>query len=93
MKNINDVCVIVQARLGSQRIPKKMIKPFAGSTLLDILFSKLTKSKVIPKDNIYFSVYDKELEDIGTKYGINIWNRSEESAKSEGDPLYEIFDW
>ena len=52
MKNINDVCVIVQARLGSQRIPKKMIKPFAGSTLLDILFSKLTKSKVIPKDNI-----------------------------------------
>ena len=93
MKNINDVCVIVQARLGSERIPKKMIKPFAGSTLLDILFSKLTKSKVIPKDNIHFSVYDKELEDIGIKHGINIWNRSEESAKSEGDPLYEIFDW
>ena len=36
MKNKSDVCVIVQARMGSERVPGKMIKPFAGTTIMDI---------------------------------------------------------
>ena len=44
MKNINEVCLVVQARLGSQRVPQKMIKPFCGSSLVSILFNKLTIS-------------------------------------------------
>ena len=28
MKNINDVCVVIQARLTSERVPNKMAKPF-----------------------------------------------------------------
>ena len=55
MKNINDICIVVQARLGSQRVPGKMLRPFAETTLVDILFEKLKSSKVIPLDNIYFS--------------------------------------
>ena len=31
------ICIIVQARLSSTRIPRKMIKPFGNTTLLDIL--------------------------------------------------------
>ena len=31
MKNINDICFIVQARLNSERVPKKMIKNFVGT--------------------------------------------------------------
>ena len=54
IKDINDVCVLVQARLGSQRVPNKMLKPFANTTLVDILFKKLNSSVVIPKSNIYF---------------------------------------
>ena len=66
MKKIEDVCLLVQARLGSQRVPAKMIRPFAGTTLVDILFEKLSKSTVIPKSNIYFSAYEDELKQIAT---------------------------
>jgi len=93
MKNKNEVCVIVQARLGSERVPRKMIRPFAGGTLVDILFNKLKSLKNIPQSNIYFSAYEDELKKIASNHGINIFNRSEASANSEGEPLSEIYDW
>jgi len=40
-KKIEDVCLVVQARLGSERVPGKMIKPFAESNLVNILCKKL----------------------------------------------------
>jgi len=92
-KNINDICFIVQARLGSTRIHRKMLKPFAGTTLIEILFEKLKSSKVIPQTNIYFSAYEDELKDVANKHNINIFHRSKESAKSEGENLSEIFEW
>lgn len=91
-KNINDVCIIVQARMGSQRVPGKMLRPFSDTTLTDILFDKLTKSTIIPKSNIYFSVYEDELKEIGKKYGINIFDRSKESAFAETD-MKLIYEW
>jgi hypothetical protein len=93
MKNINDICILIQARLGSERVPSKMIRPFADTTLVDILFDKLKMSKIIPTQNIYFSVYENELKDIANKHGINIFHRSYESAKSEGVPITEIYEW
>jgi len=92
MKKIKDVCVLVQARLGSQRVPNKMLKPFAGTTLVDILFNKLKSSKVIPLDNIYFSVYEDELKKVGESHNINIFNRSKESA-NEDNNLQLIYEW
>ena len=93
MKNINVICIIVQARLGSQRVPGKMIRSFAGSTLVDILFEKLKQSTIIPQNQIYFSAYEQELKDIANKHSINIFNRSKQSAFSEGNPLSEIYEW
>jgi CMP-N-acetylneuraminic acid synthetase len=93
MKKIEDVCLLIQARLGSQRVPKKMIRPFTDTTLVDILFGKLKQSSVVPKSNIYFSAYDNELKQIADKHGINIFHRSEKSAMSEGQPLTEIYEW
>ena len=93
MKNINDVCIVVQARLGSTRVPGKMLRPFAGTTLVDILFKKLKSSKVIPKENIYFSAYEDELKEVGKNHNINIFDRSKTSAFSEGEPLSEIYEW
>lgn len=93
MKNTNDVCILVQARLGSQRVPQKMIRPFAGTTLVDILFEKLKKSNVLSTSNIYFSAHEDELKQIALNHGINIFHRSDKSAKSEGQPLTEIYEW
>ncbi len=93
MKNINDICIIVQARLGSQRVPGKMLRPFAGTTLVDILFEKLKSSKIIPTQNIYFSAYEEELKEVAMNHCIHIFDRSKESAFSEGEPLSEIYEW
>ena len=83
MKKIEDVCILVQARLGSQRVPGKMLRPFAGTTLTDILFKKLKSSKVIPKNNIYFSAWEQELKDVAKKHDINVYHRSEQSANED----------
>ena len=47
MKNIKDVLFICQARLESQRVPRKMIKPFADTTLMDILIDKIKQFATI----------------------------------------------
>ena len=92
-KNIKDVAILIQARLGSQRVPGKMLKPFSGTTLVDILLTKLKSSKVIDPSQVYISLYEDELKDVASKYPFNIFNRSEKSAKSEGEPLTEIYEW
>jgi CMP-N-acetylneuraminic acid synthetase len=93
VKSIEDVCVMVQARLNSERVPKKMLRDFAGTTLIDILMNKLQNSKCIPPQNIYCSLYEQELKDVVSKYNVNIFNRTKQSANSEGTVLSEIFDW
>ena len=93
MKKLEDVCIIVQARLGSTRVPKKMIKPFANSNLVEILFKKLKKSSVIPIKNIRFSAWDKELKQMALEHNIKIYHRTEVSANSEGVKLQNLLDW
>ena len=93
MKSIDDIAVVIQARLGSQRIPQKMIKCFSGTTLTDISLEKIKKLKSISKDNFFLSVYEQELVDIGEKHDLNIFSRSEASANSEGTPMTEMYEW
>lgn len=92
VKNKKDVALVVQMRLNSSRIHQKMIKPFANTTLADILMSKLLKSKSIPKENIYISVHEDELVSIVKKYGFNIYHRSSESANAESGASL-ILEW
>ena len=93
MKHKNEVCVLVQARLGSQRVPQKMIRPFCGSSLTEIVLKKLTSSSIIPTENVWLSAFESELKKVGQKCGVNIYDRSEKSANSEGDKLSEIYEW
>jgi CMP-N-acetylneuraminic acid synthetase len=92
MKNINDICIIISARLNSQRVPQKMIKQFHNSSLFEICLSKLSQSNIIPINNIYCSLYDKELIDIANKYKLNIFTRSYESANNDNS-LQKIYEW
>ena len=86
MKHIEDICFIVQARLDSKRMPRKMARTFCGKTLLDISIEKLVNSKMIPNSNIYISLYDEELKTIARKYDVNIFNRSENSVSESKEP-------
>tara|TARA_R100000388_G_C7202594_1_gene139357 strand:+ start:16 stop:690 length:675 start_codon:yes stop_codon:yes gene_type:complete len=93
MKKIEDIAIVIQARLGSQRIPQKMIKPFAGTTLTDIFMEKVKKCKSFPIDNFYLSANEPELIDIARKHKINVFLRSRESAMSEGTPMSLMYEW
>ncbi len=92
MKNIKDIAVIIQARVNSQRVHNKMLKPFANTNLFELILSKLLKSKIIPQQNIIASVYEDELKQIANNLGINIYNRSYESANNDNS-LQKIYEW
>ena len=92
LKKIDDICFIMQARLSSERTPRKMIKNFAGTSLVDIACKKVIKSTVIPKENFYFSAYEQEIVDVVKSNNLNIYYRSEKSAKSEG-PMQEVMEY
>jgi CMP-N-acetylneuraminic acid synthetase len=92
MKDISKVAFIVQARLNSQRVPQKMIRPFGGTTLFGLVLDKLLASSIIPKENIIASVYEDELRSIAKDKGIRIFNRSHISANTDND-LRVIYEW
>jgi len=93
MKKIEDVAVVIQARLGSQRIPQKMIAEFANTTLVDIFLEKVKECKSFPISNFYLAAHEDELVEIGKNHGVNIFHRSEESANSEGTPMSLMYEW
>jgi len=93
LKDLDEIAVIVQARLGSQRVPQKMLRPFAGTTLMDIYLEKISQSTKIPLENIYASVYEKDLIEVCSKYPVQIYRRSEKSANSEGTPMTLMYEW
>ena len=92
MKSINDIVFIIQARTQSTRVPNKMLRPFADSSLFEIAVNKILNSTIIPKDNFYLSVMDNELIDIAKKYNVNYFVRSEESTQ-EPVTLQKALEW
>ena len=54
MKCISEVVFILQARMNSQRVPNKMLRPFGNSTLFEIAINKLLRSSILPKENQRF---------------------------------------
>ena len=93
MKEIKDVVVLVQARMGSQRTPRKMLKHVHGTNLFEICLKKLKHLKSVDQSQVYVSVYEQELKDVANKVGINVFDRSEASANSEGTPMTEMYEW
>ena len=93
MKNLKDIVFIIQARMGSQRVPGKMLRDFAGTNLMDVAIDKITSSKVIPQDQFYVSAYEEEIKEVCNNKGVNIFHRSKESADSEGTPMSVMYEW
>ena len=96
MKKVEEIAVVVQARLSSERCPRKMIRPFAGTTLTDIACQKILASNIIPKENFYLAVHEPELIEVANRHGVNVYKRSEKSALWDGGPkahLREMYEW
>lgn len=69
-----------------------MVRPFANSTLLDILFAKLSHLKSLPREQIYISAYDEPIKAIARNHDLRVYDRSQASALEEKSlPL--IFEW
>lgn len=92
MKDVNQIAFVVQARLNSQRVPQKMIKPFAGTNLYSLILDKLLQSTIIPKENIIASVNEDELREVAQERGVTIFERSYESANNDND-IRKIYEW
>lgn len=83
--------VFTQARLNSQRLPQKMIKPFAGSCLWEIACKKLHELP-LPKEQKWVGAHEKELIDIALQYDISVYKRGWDSANEDTDvaKIWEI---
>ena len=84
------VAIVINARLGSSRLPNKIIKPFGDTTLLDIALKKLA---AIDNREKYLAVHDQELIDIYRKYenDIGLIVRSPESVEKGAVPHHIAF--
>ena len=90
MKKLSEIAVVVQARLNSERVPQKMIRPFNDTTLFGLVLDKLKSSK--HDLNIFASVHEEELVDIAAEREVNIYKRSHESANNDNS-LQKIYEW
>ena len=94
MKNPKDIGIIIQARMSSERVPRKMLRPFVGTTILDITLEKIKQLKSVDwKSDFWLAVHEQELVDVAGKHGLNVFHRSEKSASSEGTPMGEMYEW
>jgi CMP-N-acetylneuraminic acid synthetase len=91
-KDIADICFIIQARLGSERCRRKMLRAFGSTTLIDEALDKILRSTVIPLDQFYFAVGEEELAAKARQRGLQVFWRSPESVAAEAD-ITQIYEW
>lgn len=81
---MNDILFIIQARMGSTRLPGKVLRPLGSNRLLDILVHRVRQSAFYQKDrdNLVIATSDKETDDIleahCIKQGFRVFRGSEE---------------
>jgi len=74
---------IIPVRRGSQRVPGKNIKPFAGSTLLDIKIEQLKQLGNLLEEIVVTSDCDIMLEIAEKKHGVRTHKRDSFYASSQ----------
>lgn len=88
---MKSVSVVMNARLGSTRVAQKLVRPFAGSSLIEIALSKLDKMDFF--DHRYLAVAEKALIELGGKYpNVEILERDTAAVKQGINPLTVTFE-
>ena len=80
-----DVAVFSYGRTRSERCPNKMLRPFAGTTLTDIVLSKLSRVR----RHSFFAGFEPEFEARCAHHGVRFVQRDERSAVID-EPIVEI---
>ena len=66
---------IIQARTSSKRLPNKVVRRIGNKTILDILLSRISKSRLLD-GTIVATTMDKSdniIEEVAQKYGVNVY--------------------
>ena len=79
------IAVFSFGRTGSQRCPNKMLRPFAGTTLTDIILSKFARARAAA----FFAGLEPEFEDRCRAHGVAFVKRDERSATID-EPIIDI---
>ena len=76
------IIAIVQARMGSTRLPGKVLKEVNGKSLIEILFRRLSRSKNIDKIVLATStnIEDEPLAKTIEKLGFDVFRGSEDNV-------------
>lgn len=87
------VLAIIQARLNSQRFPKKVLQKINGKTLIDILLTRLSKSKMISKIVLATTnnIIDDELALLVNNLGFDVYRGSENDVLDRFYKATEIY--
>lgn len=81
---MNDILFIIQARMGSTRLPGKVLRRLGSNRLLDMIVHRVRQSAFYQKDrdNLVIATSDKETDDIleahCVKHGFRVFRGSEE---------------
>jgi CMP-N-acetylneuraminic acid synthetase len=83
---VNKIAVVSFGRKKSERCPNKMLRPFVGTTLTDIVLSKIRFFGI----DSYFAGFEPEFKEKCAKYGVNFIQRTERSVNIDG-PILDVF--
>jgi len=82
MDRSEKVVAIIQARMGSTRLPKKVLREFAGSSILDVILERISLSNNLDQIVLATTIndIDDKLEQWANKSGVLIHRGSEDDV-------------
>jgi len=90
MSSKPSISVLINARTTSSRLPRKLVLPFAGTTLIDIALERLNRMDFF--EHCYFGVAEDELRKRAAKYpNIEILDRDPEAIKPGYNDHRKVF--
>jgi CMP-N-acetylneuraminic acid synthetase len=82
---MKSISAVINARLESSRVPRKLVRPFAGTTLLEIALAKLDRMNFCEKR--YLGAADAELKSLASRYeSVEILEREGAAVKRGVNP-------
>jgi CMP-N-acetylneuraminic acid synthetase len=84
------ICVVSNARLQSTRVPQKMLRPFAGRSLVDIALERLNRLDFFT--HRYLAVAEEELATLAVPYpNVEVLRRKPEAVAKGVNPQHVTF--